>query len=456
MKKIFLHFFICGAAANIASAQNVGIGTPAPLFKLDVRNGSINTDSVYRIGNATVLSVAGTQNLLIGRNTGLLNAGIFNTFCGNNAGLGNTTGFDNSFFGYSAGNRNTKGRSNSFFGAFTGDDNTTGIENSFFGTSAGTNNSTGSLNTFFGFNSGGQNSIGSNNSFFGRYAGAFNTTGEENSFFGTSAGENNTGSSNSFFGSSAGLNNTGGSNSFFGKEAGANNTNGHSNSYFGYRTGNDYDESNYNTFLGYQAGALGTRFELNGDNNTFIGAYASGESTFGYFNQTAIGYRAQTTGGNQVRIGNSDVTSIGGIVGWSILSDGRFKRNIRENVPGLQFIMLLKPITYTLDKNSIKNFLYKNVTAPAQNNETDNTSFKTAAENNSIIYSGFFAQDVEAAAKKTGYNFSGVDLPKNENDFYSLRYAEFVVPLVKAVQEQQKLIEQLTAEVKELKKKIKN
>jgi regulator of replication initiation timing len=38
-------------------------------------------------------------------------------------------------------------------------------------------------------------------------------------------------------------------------------------------------------------------------------------------------------------------------------------------------------------------------------------------------------------ARDINYDFSGVDKPKNENDFYSLRYAEFVVPLVKAVQE---------------------
>ncbi len=33
------------------------------------------------------------------------------------------------------------------------------------------------------------------------------------------------------------------------------------------------------------------------------------------------------------------------------------------------------------------------------------------------------------------YDFSGVDAPKNQNDLYGLRYDEFVVPLVKAVQE---------------------
>ena len=45
------------------------------------------------------------------------------------------------------------------------------------------------------------------------------------------------------------------------------------------------------------------------------------------------------------------------------------------------------------------------------------------------------AQEVEEAAQSLGYEFSGVDAPKNADDLYGLRYAEFVVPLVKAVQE---------------------
>ncbi len=44
-------------------------------------------------------------------------------------------------------------------------------------------------------------------------------------------------------------------------------------------------------------------------------------------------------------------------------------------------------------------------------------------------------------ANELGYDFSGVDAPRNEDDHYGLRYAEFVVPLVKAVQEQQEMIE---------------
>ena len=64
---------------------------------------------------------------------------------------------------------------------------------------------------------------------------------------------------------------------------------------------------------------------------------------------------------------------------------------------------------------------------------------------------GFIAREVEAAAKEIGYNFSGVDKPKNDKDIYGLRYAEFVVPLVKGMQEQQEMIEDLEAENGDLK-----
>ena len=54
---------------------------------------------------------------------------------------------------------------------------------------------------------------------------------------------------------------------------------------------------------------------------------------------------------------------------------------------------------------------------------------------------GFIAQEVEAAAKKVGFDFDGVSTPENETDLYGIRYAEFVVPLVKAMQEQQEMID---------------
>ena len=57
-----------------------------------------------------------------------------------------------------------------------------------------------------------------------------------------------------------------------------------------------------------------------------------------------------------------------------------------------------------------------------------------------IKYSGFLAQEVEQAAKSVNYDFSGYAAPKNQWGFYTLSYEQFVVPLVKAVQEQQVII----------------
>jgi trimeric autotransporter adhesin len=76
-----------------------------------------------------------------------------------------------------------------------------------------------------------------------------------------------------------------------------------------------------------------------------------------------------------------------------------------------------------------------------------------------ILYTGFVAQDVEKAAKELNYDFSGVDAAKNEHDLYGLRYSQFVVPLVKAVQEldaeNQKLKEEL-AELRQMVMDLKN
>ena len=73
------------------------------------------------------------------------------------------------------------------------------------------------------------------------------------------------------------------------------------------------------------------------------------------------------------------------------------------------------------------------------NKEQANANEIAVQNKEKIIYTGFVAQDVERVAKDLKYDFSGVDVPKSDNDLYSLRYAEFVVPLVKAVQELSKM-----------------
>jgi hypothetical protein len=48
-------------------------------------------------------------------------------------------------------------------------------------------------------------------------------------------------------------------------------------------------------------------------------------------------------------------------------------------------------------------------------------------------------KDVEKVAKNLNYDFSDIDATKISKDLYGLRYSEFVVPLVKAMQEPSKM-----------------
>ena len=57
------------------------------------------------------------------------------------------------------------------------------------------------------------------------------------------------------------------------------------------------------------------------------------------------------------------------------------------------------------------------------------------AKNAGYLFRFCSTRGVEKVAKDLNFDFSGVDAAKSENDLYGLRYSEFVVPLVKAVQE---------------------
>jgi hypothetical protein len=185
-----------------------------------------------------------------------------------------------------------------------------------------------------------------------------------------------------------------------------------------------------------------------GAQNTSLGVAAY--STINSTNYMALGYNAGgswSTANNVVEIGNASVTKIGGAVGWSIGSDKRIKTNIKEDVPGLAFINLLKPVTYNLD-------IHKQMELTGVNKKEGFKEWPTMYDIEKIKMTGFLAQDVEAAAKSIGYDFSGVDIPKNPNDLYSLKYADFVVPMVKAMQEQQKIIENQNKKIEALEKRL--
>ncbi len=143
-----------------------------------------------------------------------------------------------------------------------------------------------------------------------------------------------------------------------------------------------------------------------------------------------------------MRLGNVPVSTIGGYANWTNVSDRRFKNNVKENIVGLDFILKLRPVSYNLDMDAIASL----IGTPDSLRLSESEALKAAE-----IQTGFVAQEVEQAAQETGFTFHGVDAPKNENDYYGLRYAEFIVPLVKAMQEQQLTINKQQQEIEELK-----
>ena len=221
-----------------------------------------------------------------------------------------------------------------------------------------------------------------------------------------------------------------------------NNTSGFNNTGMGQGALNQTTSGYNNTAVGFNALFNNTT----GRDNTALGVDAGPASgSTGLFNTTALGIGATVTANNQVRIGNTSVNSIGGYAAWSNLSDIRYKKNIQPQGHGLDFIMALEPIMYQMDVKKLNQHLYG---SKADSLYRESNYRKSATQKESIVYSGFSAQQVEQAAKKVGYNFSGVHRPETENDHYTLEYATFVVPLVKAVQEQQSEIEHLKTEVK--------
>jgi len=300
---------------------------------------------------------------------------------------------------------------------------------------AGYTGNSSNTNVSFGFGTLPNLLAGSYNTAYGYYALSKNTTGYNNTANGNLALLKNT---------------TGGINTATGNCALAENTTGSGNTANGNLALQYNTTGNNNTANGYQALYSNTTGSL----NTAIGYYAGANNPDNLTNTTAIGYQSAVTSSNQVRIGNSSVNSIGGSANWSSISDGRAKKNIKADVPGLDFINLLQPVTYNLDLDAMDNLLGidkakkdKLEKEMSQDLKDKNEKAKEAKEGQ--IQTGFVAQDVEKMAKRIGYDFSGVNV--DEMGIYSLSYAEFVVPLVKAVQELSEQNEQLQQQINELK-----
>ncbi|XZF15091.1 T9SS type A sorting domain-containing protein [Chitinophagaceae bacterium MMS25-I14] len=430
--------------------------------------------------NANTTPIGGSGSCAFGVQALNSNTGIANVATGFQCLYSNTAGSYNSGYGYQALYLNTADQ-NTAFGFRAMKNNTSGTFNMAIGLNALYTNSTGSNNVATGFQALYSNQTASNNTATGYNALYSNTTGGDNTANGyTALYSNTTGTSNVADGSQALYSNKGGGynvasgwqalysnvsgnyNVAVGYQAMYVNT-GEQNTALGFRALKNNQTGNYNTATGLNAlytsafgnynvgdGYQALYTNVSGSNNTAIG-YNADVATGALSNATALGNSAVVNTGDKVRIGNTTVSVIEGQVAYTWPSDGRFKENITEDVKGLEFIKLLRPVVYNFNTRKFEEFLTKNMSADQQKAHMAGRDFGPST---AVRQSGFIAQEVEQAAKKTGYDFNGIHTPKDENDNYSLAYAEFVVPLVKGMQEQQKMIEDQKQMIEKLQQQV--
>jgi hypothetical protein len=380
----------------------------------------------------------------------------------------NETGYYNVAIGYSANEKNVSGHHNTAVGANALVYNN-GSLNIAIGYSSMYGNKNGSRNIAIGNATLG--SLGSDNIAIGQDALAFNLVSGNTAIgtfcasmneYGTSLTAigygalcNNRNTSNNVAVGDSALYNNGPSTCLYGQgecntavgaKALYNNTFGSQNTAIGLYSSINNTTGHANTALGYYS----LHNLTNGLGNTILGAFSYPTGSISYDNFTGVGYSVGTSvsdPSNRVEIGNTSVTWIGGQVEWSTYSDKRIKDNIKEDVPGLDFILKLKPVTYNLNIHRQNKMLYGEKAGKMSDWEK-----KYDIEQKRMT--GFLAQDVAKAAHELNYEFSGVDIPDNDKDLYTLRYSEFVVPLVKAVQEQQDEIRALKSENNQLKHQL--
>jgi trimeric autotransporter adhesin len=353
------------------------------------------------VDNLTLPVTTATAGIIkSGTDTLIHTYGTMNFFAGTAAGNLTMTGSDNTGTGYHSLNADTSGYSNTAIGVGSLAFNTTGSSNTAGGEQSLVRNTTGSNNTAIGaealimqaFDNNG-NEWNSDNTAIGFQALYYNRPDS------TSDGIQNTAvGSQSLY-----ANTTGHHNTAIGYQSLYLNTTGHHNAAIGeYSLGNNTSGA-FNTSLGVDSGTS----NATGSYNTFIGDLADAV-TDGLTNATAIGHGAEVDASDHVLIGNIYVSQIGGAVPWSNLSDRRAKKDIRDITRGLDFIESLRPVQFRMKHG---------------NGRTD---------------FGFIAQDIEALL---GDNYNILGIGGDAARTLSLRYTDFIPPMVKAMQQQQTIIE---------------
>ena len=201
----------------------------------------------------------------------------------------------------------------------------------------------------------------------------------------------------------------------------------------GVNAGSGVTTGQYNVLMGKDAGSDIT----SADQNTLIGDQIAAASSTSN-NMNGLGHAITCSPGfTTLGVGFDDIRAAHGTATWAAVSDERFKKDIADSTTGLSFINALKPRT----------FKYKTL---GEVPETFNAYTKDSTQvfKNSKTNHGFIAQEVKAAidadsSTKNGFTFWN----EREDGSQEVAEAALIPVLVKAIQEQQTLIESLTARI---------
>ena len=314
---------------------------------------------------------------------------------------------------------------------------------------------TNAFNTAVGANAGLSVTTGVNNTIIGGLAGDALTDADTNTAVGTSSlGSDTLGSKTVAVGYAALFNQnfttaTDSYNVAVGYEAGKAVTTGTENTLIGGLAGDLLTTGSSNVGVGINAIGGNT---LTGDYNTGIGN-AAGFAVSSGSNNLILGNDAGrhgspggniTTQSNNLFLGDENISNAAIQVDWSVASDQRDKTDFTALDLGLDFVKALAPVTYKWDKRS--KYGDKSAADYDLNAQTPDGTHKE-----DWLDIGFKAQEVEALEQAAGYNKSNntnlVSKHTGDGKQMTLQYSKFVPILVKAIQEQNALIEALTARV---------
>ncbi len=384
------------------------------------------TDSValvLRVNNAKAGRIEPARNVFLGHHAGencylIQNPGSQNTGMGSYALRDNFTGFGNTAIGFNAMLSMYDGTYNTAIGLAALRSSVAGIHAT----------AVGALAMYYANNTTTQ--------FTNR-----NVAVGYGALRGSTTASANTGNGNTALGYQPLLVNTSGNNNMACGEATLGmNTSGSNNTASGYKSLLASTTGSSNTGCGYYA----LSNNVTGSYNTGMGR-SSNVSSSGLTNATALGYSASVTASNKVRLGNSSVTVVEGQVNYTTPSDARFKREVKDDVLGLDFILGLRPVSYTFDRSAFARHIQEEV-------EGREAELSALSQDRTV---GFLAQEVEKAVGSTGFTaFDAVHVPTNAQDNYGLAYAQFVVPLVKAVQEMHAENAALRERIEQLERKM--